>query len=316
MKNGLHIVWLLCLGILLNAGAAGAQQASVKARVDANRIAVGDQIKLFIEATHNLKDSRLQWAAIPDTFNTLEVVERGKIDTLKQGDQVTLKQRLLITGFDSGIFRIPSFHFPVIPANGAAYTLPTDSFDVLVQTIAVDTTQPYKGIKDIITIERSWRDYLPLIGGGLLLILLAIFIIYYFRKNKKVAAPVVERGPAETLQQKTLRQLSALEQQQLWQAGRIKEYYVQLTDILRSYIEERFRTPALELTTDELLQKAMGHPELRPHYDRLAQILYTADLAKFAKAQPLPQEHTQAMDQSRQFVSETIPTVTQTTQQP
>src|SRR5690606_36337558 len=92
-----------------------AQEASVNARIDAKQITVGDQIKLFIEATHNAKQSRLQWATIPDTFNSLEVIEKGKIDTTTQGDVFIYKQRLLITGFDSGSFKIPAFQLAVIP---------------------------------------------------------------------------------------------------------------------------------------------------------------------------------------------------------
>lgn len=295
---------------------AGAQTAIVNARVDATKITVGDQVKLFIEATNNAKQSRLQWAVIPDTFNSLEIVEKGKIDTVQHGDIVTYKQRLLVTGFDSGSFRIPAFTFPVIPTSGTPYTLATDSFQLLVQTVPVDTTKGYKGIKEIITVKSTWRDYIWLIAGGALLILLLTIVIIYFLKHKRTQIPTpVPKKPVETPQERAMRLLNELEQQQLWQANRIKEYYVQLTDILRSYIEERFRTPAMELTTDELLQKAKMHPELRAYYDQLANILYTADLAKFAKAQPLPHEHTSTMELTKQLIIQTKPVAT-TTQQP
>ena len=71
---------------------------------------------------------------------------------------------------------------------------------------------------------------------------------------------------------------------------------------MRGYIEERFNTHALELTTDELLTKVQLTKDLQPYYTTLSIILHTADLAKFAKAQPLPQEHTEAMENAIQFV--------------
>ncbi|HRO41619.1 MAG TPA: hypothetical protein PL009_02205 [Flavipsychrobacter sp.] len=292
-----------------------AQDATVKARVDATQITVGDQIKLHIEAAHNSKQSRLQWAALPDTFNSLEIVEKGKIDTSKQGDIVSYKQQLLITGFDSGSFKIPAFPFPVIPHSGTPYSLQTDSFQILVQTIAVDTTKPFKGIKEIIAVKSTWQDYLWFIIGGIILLVLAIVVFMYFRKNKKTEIPVaVPKAPPEPVDEKALRLLGELERQQLWQKDKIKEYYVQLTDILRMYIEERFQTPAMELTTDELLQKVKMHPEMGLQYDRLSIILRTADLAKFAKAQPLPHEHTNVIDLTKQFVMQTKPVITNTTQ--
>jgi hypothetical protein len=290
--------------------------AKVTARVDANKITIGDQVRLFIEATHDPAKGRLQWAYLPDTFNHLEIVEKGKIDTVKQGNLVTYKQRLLVTGFDSGVCVIPSFAFPVIPNNGETYTVQTDSFPILVQTVAVDTSKGFRGIKGIMQVKSSWRDYIWLIVAAIIFLALAAFVIWYFRKNKKAPAPVaVPSGPVETLQERTLRLLGELDQEQLWQKGQVKEYYTRLTDLLRSYIEQRFRTSAMELTTDELLYSARQHKEMHAQIDLLANILQTADLAKFAKAQPLPHEHTTAMEHAIQFVNNTKPVVTITTPQ-
>ncbi len=290
-------------------GKINAQQASVNAVTDAQQITIGDQVRYFIEAKQP-PGTRLEWAVIPDTFNTLEVVEKGKIDTITQNGIVTYKQRMLITGFDSGSFRIPSFSFSVIPDNAAPYTIRTDSFQLLVQTVPVDTTQPFKGIKDIVEVKSSWQDYLWWFIGGILLLLLALFAIRYFSKNRKTTIPAaIPKAPAETPQQKALRKLDELEKQQLWQSDKVKEYYIQLTDILRGYIEERFHTPAMELTTDELLQKATAHREMRLQYDQLASVLYTADMTKFAKAKPMPPEHISSMELSRQFILQTKPVV-------
>src|SRR4051812_8602163 len=81
---------LLCFSV-------AAQDTRVSARMDANHIMVGDQARLFIDVQHDPATGNLQWATIPDTFNHLEVVERGKIDTLKQGNNITYRQRILIT---------------------------------------------------------------------------------------------------------------------------------------------------------------------------------------------------------------------------
>lgn len=289
---------------------AFAQDARVGAKIDAAQIMVGDQARLFIEASHNAKQSRLQWATIPDTFNNLEVVEKGKIDTIKQGDVVTYKQRLLITGFDSGAYMVPPFVFTAIPNGSNPYTVQTDSFLLLVQTVAVDTSKGFRSIKGIMEVKATWLDYIWYIVGGLVFIILAVVAILYFIRNKKapIPPPAVVTVP-ETLEEKTLRILSELEQKQLWQGNKVKEYYIELTDIVRNYIEERFRTPAMELTTDELLYKARMHKEMMASFDILSSILYTADLAKFAKAEPTPQEHVDSMEYARQFVLNTKPVI-------
>ena len=293
--------------LLISFQAAAQGDAKAGAQLDVRQISVGDQARLFINIEHNPAASSIQWAVIPDTFNNLEVVERGRIDTLKQGSMVTYRQRLLITGFDSGVFKIPPFVFSVIPKGGTPYTIQTDSFPLVVQSVAVDTTKGFKGIKGIIYVKSSWRDYLGLLVGGLLFLVLLVFVIIYFVKNRK--AKPKPQGPVESLQDYALRLLSELEARQLWQKKQVKEYYVQLTDIVRNYIEHRFGTAAMELTTDEMLAKSLELKEMQPYHDLLAQILQTADLAKFAKFQPLPQEHTDTMEKARQFISTSRPVV-------
>ncbi len=260
---------------------------------------------------NNPATGRLEWASIPDTFNNLEIVERGKIDTVKTGGYTTYKQRLIITGFDSGLFKVPSFVFPIIATSGTPYTVQTDSFALLVQTVAVDTTKAFKPIKGIMVVQGSWLDYLWYLIGGFILLLVIIAVVIYFASRKKPVAPK-PAGPQETLQERTLRQLAELDAKQMWQKKQVKEYYVELTDIVRSYIESRFNTPAMELTTDELLSQAHQHPELQPHHNILATILTTADLAKFAKAQPLPQEHTDAMQKARELIINSKPVIVAT----
>ena len=305
---------LICLVVFTSQNSYAQGDVTVNARLDAVDITVGDQIKMLIEA-RNSGNSRLQWAVIPDTFNQLEIVERGKIDTSKDGNTTIYKQRLLVTGFDSGLFKVPPFQFAVVPPSGAAYMVHTDSFLVSVTTVPVDTSKAFRGIKNIMTVKRDWKEYLPWILGGLLIVAVLTFILVRLAKRKPapVVAPPV---PTETLQQKTLRLLDELDAKKLWQQGKVKLYYSDLTDILRGYIEQRFKTPALELTTDELLSKSHSHKEMNKYYDELAQILHTADLAKFAKAEPLPYEHTQALEQTRQFVIATKPVIVETHNKP
>ncbi len=304
------IVYILLACICLaGSGVMAQQDAKVSARADAGRITIGDRAKFFIELQHNSQQSRVEWNAVPDTFNSLEVVTRSPIDTVRQGDLVTYKQQLQITGFDSGSFIIPAFSFTIIPAGkDTPYIIRTEPYELLVETVPVDTTKGYKGIKEIIYVNSSWTDYIGWIAGGGVLLALIALVIYLVMRRKKTPEPIpAPTLPPETLYQKYLRLLQELEQQQLWQRNQVKAYYVTLTDILRDYIEERFRTPAMELTTDEILDKARSHKDMRTHLYLLEQILRTADLAKFAKAQPLPHEHAAAMDATRKFITTTHP---------
>jgi hypothetical protein len=305
-----HLTYKLILFFAFTANTLFAQDVKVGARIDAAQIMVGDQVRLFLEAQHNPQTSQLQWAVIPDTFNQLEVVEKGKIDTIKNGNLVTYKQRVLITGFDSGMHVVPRFTFNVVPHGGQLYIQQTDSFPILVQTVAVDTSKGFKGIKDIIYVKSSWLDYLWYIIGALVLIILTTVVTIYFIRNKRNKIPVhVPPPPSETSNERALRLLNELEQKKLWENNQPKEYHTELVDILRLYIEERFGVNMMELTSDEILYRVTTHKEMTMHRTLISNILYIADLAKFAKTQPTPQENFSAIEYAKQFVMATQPIV-------
>jgi hypothetical protein len=169
-----------------------------------------------------------------------------------------------------------------------------------VQTIAVDTTKAFKPIKEIVEVKFSIWDYWPVMLAAVLLIGFGIFVWIYFYRNKKTGMPATSaKVPPEKSHEKAFRMLNELKEKQLWAQGRSKEYFSELSDIVRIYLEERFGITAMEQTTDELLallkKQNESKAELRKVRPELKLILRTADMAKFAKANPLPDEYNVCM---------------------
>jgi hypothetical protein len=102
-----------------------------------------------------------------------------------------------------------------------------------------------------------------------------------------------------------LEQLDTLRLKKLWQNGETKEYYSELTDILRMYIEQQFDIHAAEMTTDEILFNMKPIDINRKVVNKLSDILMIADLVKFAKAFPSPLDNEQVFNHSIDFVQET-----------
>lgn len=292
------------------AGTALAQDVAATASLSSSSIQVGDAVKLRLEVSKKPEAAQVTWAPIADSFGKIEVLETGKIDTLSQNGRTLFQQQISVTAFDSGRFVIPPFRFEITPrtGSGAAYTLVTDSLPLLVQTLPVDTTQPFRPIKDVMKVPLSWRDYIwygVMVFGALLL---GLLFFYYLKKKRKAAAAP---PPPENISDKTMRLLRALAQKKLWQQGEegVKAYYVELTELVRSYIEIRFGIKALEQTTDEFLQQAKNHRELKTWSHQLFTLLHTADMAKFARAQPSEQQHEQAMQAAMQLVQQSRPVI-------
>jgi hypothetical protein len=260
------------------------QQKLVKTSIDSTKIKVGSQANLILKATVDTAAK----VSFPQgkNFGQLEVIESYPVDTVRKGAIYELVKKYGLTQFDSGRFVIP--RLPVVINNK---TIQTDSLILEVSNIKVDTLK--QKMYDIKPIAKASAD------NSIWWIILAIILLgvigygvwWYIKKRKTAvkAAPEVLKTPME----KATLQLQDLEKKELLQKGEVKEYYSELADIARTYIEEAIHIPAMESTTGELIEAMRRATQrrkmsLRPEtFEQLEQVLRNADLVKFAKSRPM-----------------------------
>lgn len=306
------IKYLVCSVIILLAltNAFGRQQpvtdGTATATIDSTTIKLGEQFHLNLQVTSDA-GLHLAWAEIPDSFNHFLVVERGKIDTLNQQGKSIYQQQITLTSFDSGYWYVPTFDFKIISGDSAVTSpsLVTDSLLVQVNTVPVDTTKAFRPIKQIRSVPFNILAYWPYLLGGLVVLLLLIYFIFLRKKKIKIIPEKVI--PKEPPYEQAIESLHKLEKEELWQHNEVKSYYTRLTDILRLYLERQFQINAMEQTSDELLQNIKPVTKLNQQQNNLKYILQTADLAKFAKLQPLPEEHETSMRKAYEILEWTRP---------
>jgi hypothetical protein len=173
-----------------------------------------------------------------------------------------------------------------------------------VHTVKVDTTQAIKPIIGPEKVPITFREMIPYILAGLLVVIIITGIVWYLRKRRK-NQPVLQFIPKVTIppHEMALQRLEALRGKKLWQSGKIKEYYTELTDIVRSYIETRYKVPALEQTSSEIIDSLSVSADfpgsLKPG---LQIVLERADMVKFAKALPVATENERSMQEAVSFI--------------
>jgi hypothetical protein len=295
MKIKLYILFLLLSTSLF------AQKVTTS--IDSTKKKIGAEFKLTLKTDVDT----LSKVKFPNAkfFGALEVIQSYKIDTVKNGARYELIKKYGLTQFDSGKYTIP--RIPVLINGKPSFS---DSIKVEVNDVKVDTLkQKMYDIKDIAKVESplgSWWIYL--------LILLAIGVIGYFvykfikkRQSQPKVEAIVYTSPIE----KATSLLQQLEKKELWQKGEIKNYYSELTDIARNYIEEEIHIPAMESTTSELiegLRKAAKQQKLKlsnETVENLEKVLKQADLVKFAKVKPLDFE----IEEDKKRISSSIVTI-------
>jgi len=173
----------------------------------------------------------------------------------------------------------------------------------------VDDPQVFAGLKDIMDPAFVLWDYV----WWMLWVLLAVavaFAGYYgyllYMKHRPTAEAVVVKEKLLPAHVVALKALEELGEKKLWQAGQFKVFHTELTDILRRYIEDRYHAPAMESTTDEILEELLELTmSQKSSYNNLKEVLQMADLVKFAKYEPLPDENQMVYINARLFVEQT-----------
>lgn len=274
--------------VLLGCLWASAQEATITTAVDTTEIRIGEEVKLTFKAKVK-PSSTVQFTNLPQ-FGPFEVIESYPIDTISGQDAMLLTKTYGITQFDSGYYRLP--RLPIVVDDKIYFS---DTLDIQVNAVVVDTLkQKLYDIKPIINhhSQTNWRWlwYLVIIPG----IVVILYLIKLFRNKKPTSEEEVFESPIE----KATTLLERLETKELWQKGEVKSYYIELTEIVRTYIEDAVEIPAMESTTSELiiaLNEAFDKKEInisKETLDDLNKVLQQADLVKFAKSKPLDFEIT------------------------
>ena len=286
-----------------------AQQVTVKASIDSTHILIGDQLKLVLEV-EKPKDWDVLFPNLTDTFGSnIEVVKRLPIDTIQldKKELEKLSQSFLITSFDSGMHQIPSFYFK-LKYNNLKDSIATKALMFQVLTMKIDTTKGPVDIKLPYSAPVTLKEITPYILG-IILIAAIIFFIFYYMKWKKKNVPLFSKPekPAEPAHIVALRELDRIKAQKLWQQEKIKQYYSEVADTIRTYIERRFDIPAMEQTSTETIGVFKQQKELidTTSLNQIQHILSLADLVKFAKYTPLVDDNNLTLMNAYFFVNQT-----------
>ena len=282
------------------------QDVNVKSSFDSTKIYIGDQVKFSI-TVEKPSGLNLSIPVFRDTLcKNIDIISGPRIDsTSLQNGRTKIIEKYLITSFDSGRYQVSPVYVEAKNEGGIKrYYSDYSILDVLRVKIApADTTAKIFDIIKPYKAPVTLGEMLPWILIIILAGVIAYAIIRFLRKLKKSENGTEAYIPPEPAHVIAFRELERLKNEELWQKGEIKKYYTTLTEILRQYLENRFRVYSLELTTGETLEALVKTGFKRNgSYNDLRSVLYGADLVKFAKYNPVPEENETHYQNSWNFV--------------
>jgi hypothetical protein len=280
-------VFLVMFPALLFSRTSSGQEVTARASVDSSSYQIGDWITVRVGLTHP-RGATFK-VLVGDTLGPFRVLSRSALEGTSETETATT---LVVAKYDSGTSVLPPIPISyTVPGDTALHTVATNPMLLTTSTLKVDTTLAIKDVKPPIPIPLTLTEILVYLGIALALILAAYFLYRYWKKRqqkKTGEAFVPPPRPAHTV---ALEQLALLREKKLWQQGLIKQYYSEVTEIVRRYFENRYGFMALEQTTEEIMHALGKHHHAKVVWDETERILRRADLVKFAKYQPGIREH-------------------------
>ncbi len=243
----------------------------------------------------------------PEWKNLHEDIEIAEKPVQTEGTKGCVK-KVIIDPLKSGNFLIPS----AIVKGEDGKTWKTSAFVLKVREPTEEEVKEIQNVADIIKPEMKKpltnQLLIGLIAVGTLLLIIGL--VYYLRKHfaRGPLVPEIMELPWE----KAFRRLRDLKSKDFPSQGMYEQYYVQLTWILRYYIEDRFNIHAPEQTTPEFMKTTMEKKVLTPEQQKfLYSFLNHCDKVKFAQLIPTPEQMESGFNWVWNFIEETKATSVQ-----
>lgn len=314
-----RIIYIFVLTLLTAAFPAhlSAAPAQVKAKLDSVQILMGRMTDLRLQVVQD-KGTRGEFeifkSAPADGIvglcgDSVELRTAVRRDTVDLGSgRIQVNYNVPVQAFDSGFYHLPQLRY--VTGRDTAFS---NTVSLKVIPVAVTADAAISGYADVADpAEASWLDRLPdfiynywwVILLALVVVGVCIYLIIRLRKTGSLLAPKPEPSPYIV----AIESLRRLKSRKLWEQGLDREYFTELTEILRIYLDKRFHINAMEMTSSQIIDILSADARIKDKKEYVQQVLDMADFVKFAAVRPLPTDSVASFDNVERFIEETKPT--------
>jgi hypothetical protein len=285
-----------------------AGSARLTVRLPKDRINMAESLLVRVEAVVNESDL----VELPEKIGSPEdfrVAGSEMSEPRLLGDgRIAVERVYELEPYAPGELTLPPIrvrHFNPQLADGDPGEIASEPIDIQVDTVlTVDPQEAdIEDIRDPLTAPLPWGW----ISAGV--VALAALVWWLWRRFRRRKSVVVEAAPPPVPPHETaLQRLDGLLRSDLLERGQMKGFYLELTALLRIYIEGQFGLRAPERTTEEFLEELRRGLAFNPQQrELLRRLLQHGDMVKFAELKPTREEALGAAELCRRFIEETRP---------
>ena len=315
------IILLLAIALALPAlplhrdvlgGSALHAQVTVEARMDSMQILLGQLTGISLDVTCDAKSLVEIPFYQPGQMITdmVPVLNMSPVDTtsLNDGARMLLHCKYLITSYDVKPLGDTLYNIPPLTVKVDGKEYQTNNLALKVYSMPIDTVHldQYFGPKTIMKAPFAWEDWRLVVWGSILffLLLLCITILSVSLKTGKPLIQIIRRKVKQPAHKVALSEIERIKSERTWAQDDSKEYYTQLTETLRTYIQDRYGFSAMEMTSGEIIERLTQEND-EEALRELRELFQTADLVKFAKYQTLINENDANLMTALEYINQT-----------
>jgi hypothetical protein len=301
MKKAYRLVTLLILSALTPLAGGAEEQFSAQTEVSKTSLTIGDPFEYALILKYS-PDIQVDSLDPREKLGKFEIRDSSLVTENK--NKLTVRRyNFTLVPWQVGNFEISALAVGYKDKEGNAKKVFSDPVKLEVKTVlgeVTDTTN-IKGLKAQLALGRSLWFY---VAAVLTLIGIAAAVLYFYKRRKKPEIRPEIIRPAWEFALEDLQNLKEALRQ-----GRVqyREYYFRLSEVLRGYLEKRFRIPLLESTTQEIRLRLQEDFLNVSSKDAFLKFLEQSDLIKFAKVVPENKMLEEDWQLAYRIVSETIP---------
>jgi len=276
---------------------------SFQTSLSTNIMHVGDRVTLTVSTAHNVNQRIALEPIQREPFIAVWDVQSKTKDI--SADEKSTTHTVTFSSFVIGQHRVSTNHLIVMGSDGSEEFIPLPELLINVVSVLSNPPPELSDIKPAVSIPgQAWFRLLWILLLVILIALLSAWLIRMWLKKPKASAAVKVIPPHEI----ALTALQALLSRGYIENKDAQPFYIELSAIVRMYLEDRFDLHASEQTTEEFIRTSSNSAVLSPDHRILTQaFLEQSDLVKFARFEPSSEDMRSAWDAAARLVRETIP---------
>ena len=289
--------WLL---LCINPALSQETKAQLKTSVDATAVTIGDVVTVKLSVKHS-ESLKIAFPAIGTSLGEWTVRSSKQLPPTKLPDEsIEDILELQLAAYKTGNFEVPALNVETVKTSGEKEVLASEPIKISVQSVLTGNQDTLKDLKPQAELEADYKPFLFFLAALASAAYLVYRLIQYFRRRKKAPLAKPERvRSAEEIAREAIERLLA---RKLVEQGHSKQFYLELSEIIKRFLGSKLGVHSLERTTEEFTRDLRAVSVPSGQYRMIREFLEDCDLVKFAKYRPGAEEVEQIIARSRAMI--------------